>query len=240
MPPPTPPPAKVTDWLQLERPPQNVYELLGASLFDPDLELLRHRVRAGMRELLLWQNHPDPLTAQRAARLQHELGRAADLLSSPERLDAHHQQMAQALCSRYAAICDGPPALWDVEPLVEWLRSSGGVHYSAANAAAERIILGSADLPDVILLDEEPEEVPWTLTETIPHQRLIDDYLARRQPPWRRRLSGILFVVVPLVLLLLFLAGVYITSRARFDSEQHKPDQTRSAPSLMRGLQWTR
>lgn len=221
--PPPPPPVAIAEWLLRDRPPDNVYELLDVPLFEPDVTQLQQRIRSASRALLAWQNHADPLTAQRAVRLQHELGRATALLASADRLETHHRQIAAALKSRYAAQCGDHPALWDPERLAAWLCAEAKVHQSAAAAVAERLILGAADLPEVILLDEEPDQIPWTLDEDARTRRLIDNYASDRRPRWRRRLDSVLFIVVPLLLLAAFLVFIYITSRQRFERGPGSP-----------------
>ncbi len=215
--------ANVADWLTRDRPPENIYDLLGVRLFDPDVPQLQQSIRSASRDLLAWQNHADPLKAQRAARLQHELGRASDVLASTEHLESHQQQLAAGLKSRYAASCGDDTTLWDADEVAEWLRTEGAVHESAIASVAERLILGSADLPDVILLDDEPEEISWTVDENVPAQRLIDKYVSDRRPSWRRRLDSVLFIAAPILVLAAFLAYMYVSSRTKYEGDGGDP-----------------
>ena len=149
------------------------------------------------------------------------------MLASTEHLESHQQQLAAGLKSRYAARCGDDDAVGR-RRVAEWLRTVGTVHESAIVSVAERLILGSADLPDVILLDDEPEEIPWTVDENVPAQRLIDKYLSDRRPRWRRRLDLVLFIATPILVLAAFLAYMYVSSRTKYEGDGGDP------PSLPR------
>jgi hypothetical protein len=222
-------PADIAQWLLRDRPPENIYELLGVSLFDPDATQLQHRIRTASRGLLAWQNHADPLMGQRVVRLQHELGRATDVLASADRLETLHQQITCRLKSRYADHCGDHSALWDANQLAAWLCAEANVHASAAVGVAERMILGAPDLPEVIVLDDEPDVISWTVDEDVRTRRLIDKHVSNRRPRWRRRLDALLFIVTPLLLLAAFLVFMYITSRQRFDGGAGGPPAPPSA-----------
>jgi WD40 repeat protein len=76
--------------------PADLYELLGWPRWNPDRAKLLQAIRAAYAELLPYQNHEDRQVAERAMRIQMELGRAAEVLSDPAKFRAYQV----ALCAR--------------------------------------------------------------------------------------------------------------------------------------------
>lgn len=126
-------PSVVVDWLARQQPPADFYELLGTLRFDPDVSVLSARVRQATRELLSFQSHQDPQKAQRAIRLQLELGRAADLLANPRKLAEYHCWILDRLLTDWQA--DKTVRSRDGAALKTWLRARHGVHPSALEEA---------------------------------------------------------------------------------------------------------
>lgn len=128
--------ARVVNWLDEDREPADLYQLLGRLKFDPDQAGLRAAVRAMYGELLPYQNHADPSIARRALRLLHALGEAEAQLTQPERLDEHHSMILGRL--RHAFQEAGGPSLLPGDRMREWLRRQS-VHPSQFEETARRI-----------------------------------------------------------------------------------------------------
>ena len=92
----------IQDWLETDKEPTDLYDLVGRPRFYPDRAQLRTAVRTAYAELLSYQNHEDPEVARRAVQLQKELGRAEDVLSDPAKLRAHHEAILKCLREAYA------------------------------------------------------------------------------------------------------------------------------------------
>jgi hypothetical protein len=103
---------KIGEWLQRDPQPIDVYALLGRPRFDPDRQQLLVDVRVAYSELLPYQNHTNPELVCRALRLQMELGRAEAIISSPEKLRAHHIQLVEDLRAAYATAKGERAAEW--------------------------------------------------------------------------------------------------------------------------------
>jgi len=119
--------ARIRDWLETERQPADVYELLGRLRFDPDRQQLLAAVRSAYAELLPYQNHADPRIARRAIQLQRELGNAENILSNADKLQAHHQAILTDLREAYVKTKAGGED-WSRQRLQSWLNQEQRVH----------------------------------------------------------------------------------------------------------------
>jgi len=134
----------IRDWLDTDRQPADLYELLGRRRLDPHREQLLQVIRAAYTELLPYQNHEDPAVGHQAMRLQMELGRAEDILSDPEKCQAHHEMIVERIRGLYAQAKGGTEADWDVGRLRWWLERQMWVHPRSSEAVARAI----CSLPD--------------------------------------------------------------------------------------------
>ena len=122
-------------WLESDRQPADLYELLGKLRLDPDVTGLSAAIRARYADLLPYQNHEDRRVARRAVELQRELGRAEDTLSDPHKLQAHHEAVLQRLRDAYARAKEqGGP--WTGDRLRSWLVEQA-VHPARIEAVAK-------------------------------------------------------------------------------------------------------
>ena len=148
----------IRDWLEMERQPADVYELLGRLRFDPDRQQLLAAVRSAYAELLPYQNHADPKIAQRAIELQRELGNAENILSNPEKLRAHHKTIVNNIHEAYAKAKGGGED-WSQQRLQFWLSQDQRVHATRAEMIA-RFLLPAAEPPVDFELPQTQEVKP--------------------------------------------------------------------------------
>ena len=128
----------IKDWLEHDRQPADMYELLGRPRFDPDHQQLLAVVRSAYAELLPYQNHADANVAERAIELQRELGHAEDILSSPKRLREHHEGILGRLREEYAKVKGGGED-WHRPRLQSWLRQEQSVHPEQSDSLARML-----------------------------------------------------------------------------------------------------
>jgi hypothetical protein len=126
----------IDDWLGRDRLPADLYELLGASRFDPDVEKLRRAVRQADRDLVRAPQGGDADRAGRAAKLRRELARADQVLADPARLRVYHTRLVQALVRRYAKRHGAVRDAAGESELKAWLASRIGVHRDRLDAVA--------------------------------------------------------------------------------------------------------
>jgi len=137
----------IRDWLETERQPADVYELLGRLRFDPDRQQLLAAVRSAYAELLPYQNHADPRIARRAIQLQRELGNAENILSNADKFRVHHQAILTGLREAYAtAKSEGED--WGRHRLQSWLIQEQRVHATRAEAVARVLSAPGGESPD--------------------------------------------------------------------------------------------
>ncbi len=135
----------IRDWLKTERQPADLYDLLGRRRFDPHREELLEGVRTAYADLLPYQNHADPQVAARAVKLQRELGRAEDILSDPQKIEAHHGKIVASFREAYGAICGDPSVPWSLDGVQEWLEAEGNVVPDQLPAVAEAVLKAQGD-----------------------------------------------------------------------------------------------
>lgn len=128
----------IRDWLEHDRQPADLYELLGRPRFDPDHRQLLAVVRSAYAELLPYQNHRDANVAERAIELQKELGHAEDILSSPPKLREHHEGILSRLREEYARVKGGGKD-WGRPRLKSWLRKDQAVHPEQSGTLAQML-----------------------------------------------------------------------------------------------------
>jgi len=149
----------VRDWLETDARPADLYELLGRPRFDPHREELSAAVRAAYAELLDYQNHADPAIVRRAVQLQMELGRAADVLSSPAKLQAHCDSILDRLRLEYErAKGAGPP--WSPARLRTWLSAGQSVYPERLDTTVQSLLLpreSPKDQTQAFVLSEMPK-----------------------------------------------------------------------------------
>jgi len=128
----------IRHWLEHDRQPADLYELLGRPRFDPDHQQLLAVVRSAYAELLPYQNHRDAHVAERAIELQKELGHAEDILSSPAKLREHHEGILSRLREEYAKV-RGEGEDWRRPRLKSWLRQEQSVHPEQSESLARML-----------------------------------------------------------------------------------------------------
>jgi hypothetical protein len=134
------------DWLLRERLPTDLYELLGAPLFDPDRQRLLELVHAAYAELLRYQNHEDRVVVDRVVRLQGELGRAEEVFSDPAKTCRYQESLLPALREAYADACRATGGHGGEQNLLEWMKRQG-VHPSQFAMLAHAIAPGDERVP---------------------------------------------------------------------------------------------
>ena len=127
-------------WLEADRLPADLYELLGRRRFDPDQSALLAATRAAHRELLPYQNHPDAAKARRALALLIELGRAEDVLTHANKMRAYHEQLLDRLREAYGRLPGPAEDVWTLAHLQGWLSGVAGVHPQAVAAVAQSLL----------------------------------------------------------------------------------------------------
>ena len=129
----------ITDWLHSDRQPVDVYELLGVPRFHPDRDQLLAAVRAAYAKLLPYQNHKEPKVAERATKLQMELGRAEDILSDSVKLREHQKQIVEGLRGEYVRAAREAGEDWSLDRLQSWLSRQHVVHPERVETVARAI-----------------------------------------------------------------------------------------------------
>ncbi len=177
----------IRDWLEKDRQPADLYELLGRPRFDPDREQLLAAVRAAYAELLIYQNHEDRDVAQRAVELLKELGRAEGVLHDPAKLRAHHEAILNRLCEAYARE-KGDQGEWSLGRLRSWLWREQSVHLeylervgvALLSPGDKTIDFGSAETQkrEPVVEEPSPEERAAYIEELSP----FPDALAASDP----------------------------------------------------------
>jgi hypothetical protein len=122
----------VSECLSRTDQPRDLYELLYAKRFDPDVAALRKTISRASREVLPYQGHVDHKKAQQAMRLLTDLGAADTVLSSETKLLEHNCAVAESLLDDYL---DQYQLLVDDVNHAEfgrWLVDSANVHPDAA------------------------------------------------------------------------------------------------------------
>ncbi len=115
----------IRDWLETDRRPAHLYELLGRPLFDPHRESLLAAVRAAYAELHPFENHPDGTTARRAMELLGQLGRAEVVLSDAEKLQSYHESILVELREAWNRAQSDPDDPASPVQLRSWLERRG-------------------------------------------------------------------------------------------------------------------
>jgi tetratricopeptide (TPR) repeat protein len=128
-------------WVESNRRPGDLYELLGRLRFDPDIHELRDAVRAAYAELLLYQNHSDPHIAQRVNELQRELGAAEAVLSDPVKLHECETDLLVILTAMFAEAKAASKEDWSLPRLRLWLNRQQRVHPERVETIAEAVLL---------------------------------------------------------------------------------------------------
>ena len=129
----------ILSWLDGSKKPKNCYELLNQSLFEPDLELLGSAVASCSRRLLPYQSHEDREIARRAMRLITDLGAADVLISRPQTLMLHNEQIAEQLLERYKLETGLDSSDWDRNVVAQWLIDNHGAHPTGVLKVLARI-----------------------------------------------------------------------------------------------------
>lgn len=130
-------PMDITEYLERTDQPRDLYELLFAQRFDPDVEALRKTISQASRELLPYQGHADPQKAKEAMRLMTDLGAADTILSNEEKLRDHNCQVAENLLDDY--LDHEQIEIDDVNhrKLAQWLVASANVHEDAVKTVVQ-------------------------------------------------------------------------------------------------------
>lgn len=119
---------QIAEWLERDREPLDIYELLGKKRLDPDMDGLKAAISEATREILPYQSHADPKIAQRAMRLLTDLGGADLVVADPEKIEQHNRQVLDMLFDEYAAEHGDDVAAWDWNDLKRWLLRDKIVH----------------------------------------------------------------------------------------------------------------
>ncbi len=109
----------IVDWLQHDREPADLYELLGEARFEPSRRRLLDAAQACYRKLLPYEGHANPRIAGKATELLRRLGAADGVLRDPEKLRAQHRAILENLRAAYARA--GGDRFTSAE-LADWLR----------------------------------------------------------------------------------------------------------------------
>jgi len=125
----------IQDWLEIERRPADIYELLGRRRFDPYRRQLLAHAESAYRELQPYQNCPEGQVARRAVQLQREVARAAHLLADSQKLREHHQMILDRLRSEYVRARGECATDWSPGRLRAWLEQQE-VHPQRLEAVA--------------------------------------------------------------------------------------------------------
>ena len=149
----------IRHWLESERRPANLYELLGRPTFDPDRPGLLAAVRAAYAQLLPYENHKDREISARAMGLLKELGRAEDLLSDAGKLRVHHAAILDDLRDICAAARAASPQPWDAARLRAWLEERG-VHPHQLNWVVHSLWLSEDETVDLASCRTQPQGPP--------------------------------------------------------------------------------
>jgi len=111
--------ATIVDWLQHDREPADLYELLGEARFEPSRRRLLAAAHACYRALLPYESHTDPRVAGKATGLLRRLASADGILRDPAKLRAQHRAILDSLRAAYAQA--GGDRFTSAE-LADWLR----------------------------------------------------------------------------------------------------------------------
>jgi len=129
-------PSALRDWLEEEREPADVYQLLGRLRFDPDREGMIVDVQSGYLELSAYERHVDPRLVRRAARLKKLLTYAEEILATPDRLSAYCEVLERRLREAYLEAAHQTDTPWAADQLLGWLEREQWVHpYVLTNVA---------------------------------------------------------------------------------------------------------
>jgi hypothetical protein len=111
--------ATIVDWLQHDREPADLYELLGEARFEPSRRRLLDAAQACYRKLLPYEGHADLRIAGKATELLRRLAAADGVLRDPEKLRTQHRAILENLRAAYARA--GGDRFTPAE-LADWLR----------------------------------------------------------------------------------------------------------------------
>ncbi len=129
-------PSALRDWLEDDREPADVYQLLGRLRFDPDREGMIADVQCGYLELSVYERHVDPRLVRRAARLKKLLTYAEEILATPDRLSAYCEVLERRLREAYLEAAQQKKTPWAADQLLGWLEREQWVHpYVLTNVA---------------------------------------------------------------------------------------------------------
>ena len=94
--------SNILRWLDSTSQPSDYYDLLGCKSLDPDINRIVQEIRSVGRELLTYQNHRDPVIAQRAVKLQYELAKAAEVFNNRKKLRTYQETLLRLWSGEYA------------------------------------------------------------------------------------------------------------------------------------------
>lgn len=236
----------IVKWLDRQEPPTDFYELLGVARLDPDVEVLRSLVRQSSRALFPFQSHRDPQKAQRAIRLQLELGRAADILASPQKLAQFRGQLLERIRREWL---EKPSSQKQNDPaLRKWLQDQHKLHVSVideaiqqlhaqpsptASAAEEEIL--TLELWDAggesVAIESRPGDIPWIVSEnTDVHPTLVRLQTGKRQQNKSVRTIAYVGAAVGGILILAWL-GILIFGELTLRSTKSVSTETSAEPT---------
>ncbi len=125
----------IVDWLERDREPADLYELLGELRFEPSRQRLLAAVRAHYARLLPYESHADPDMARRATEFLRRLAAADGTLRDLAQLRAHHRAILESL---RAAYFQAGAARFSTTELADWL-SRQSVHPQRVPAVARML-----------------------------------------------------------------------------------------------------
>ena len=161
----------ILDWLDAEEGPQDIYDLLGFSRFDPDRSRIQDSVRQATRDLLPYQSHNNNKVAQKAMQLLTELGGAEIVISDQDKLKEHDQQVVDLLYDQYVEQHGENVDSWDRDSLRDWLSEQGRIHTSAINGTLEILCPAPVDAEEV---NDEAERIAERKRALIRRKKAIE------------------------------------------------------------------
>ena len=144
--------ASIRTWIDQGRMPDDYYELLGRSRFDPNYSEILEDIRAAVREVIALQNHQDRQVAKKAVQLQNDLGRAEGTFSSAEKLRKYDGELFERICEEFKKT----PIVSSSNPAAETIQPT--LPFSEKSAGAENVNEGAEDTPAEETRQEETSD----------------------------------------------------------------------------------
>ena len=161
----------ITRWLQPDSWPDDYYELLGRSRFDPEAGDLLAAIHAAHATLQPYQQHVNQQTVAQARRLQLELAKAEATFIDDDKRKRYDRSLLKRMADHYASQLQQRPGM-DYTQVCQWLAVEQQVYESAVPAIAHALMTSSVDMLESVGTLPQVD----TFIDTTPYSETVEKY----------------------------------------------------------------